>query len=220
MQRDKRHVHAEKLHWLGQHIRRDIADVGPLHIHDTLVGAQAPCQLAVSHIHSIDLDGTVLQHTVGKAARGRTDVHTDFAARGQREALHRLFQLESAPADVSDVVAANLDLGIFLYHLTSLVHLLLVDKDDTGHDESLGALTALDHTVLHQILVQTNFQSIFSPFGSAACLIWGTVAWGRLSSLTARWMYRPHQPASCRARARCSPMPPQAAHSSAIRTME
>ena len=53
-----------------------------------------------------------------------------------------------------------------------------------------------------------------------ACLIWGTVAWGRLSSLTARWMYRPHQPASCRALARCSPMPPQAAHSSAIRTME
>ena len=151
-----------------QHIQRDIADVGALHVDDALVSAQAPCQLTVADIHGIDLDGAVLQHTIGKAAGGRTNVHTDLAVRRQRKALHCLFQFEAAAADIADVVAAHLDLGVFLYHLTSLVHLLLVDKNDTGHDEGFGALTALDHAVLHQILVQTNFQSVFSPFGSAS----------------------------------------------------
>ena len=168
MQRDKRHIHAEKLNRLCQHIQRDIADVGALHVDDALVGAQAPCQLTVTDVHGIDLDRAVLQHTIGKAAGGRTNVHTDLAVRRQRKALHCLFQLEAAAADIADVVAAHLDLGVFLYHLTSLVHLLLVDKNDTGHDEGFGALTALDHAVLHQILVQTNFQSVFSPFGSAS----------------------------------------------------
>ena len=41
MQRDKRDIHAEKLNGLFQHIRGNIADVRPLHIHHPLVGAQA-----------------------------------------------------------------------------------------------------------------------------------------------------------------------------------
>ena len=168
MQRDKRHIYAEKLNRLCQHVQRDIADVGALHVDDALVGAQAPCQLTVADIHGIDLDCAVLQHTIGKASGGRTNVHTDLAVRRQRKALHCLFQLEAAAADIADVMASHLDLGVFLYHLTSLVHLLLVDENDTGHDEGFGALTALDHAVLHQILVQTNFQSVFSPFGSAS----------------------------------------------------
>ena len=68
MQRDKRHIYAKKLNRLCQHVQRDIADVGALHVDDALVGAQAPCQLTVTDVHGIDLDRAVLQHTIGKAA--------------------------------------------------------------------------------------------------------------------------------------------------------
>ena len=51
----------------------------------------------------------------------------------------------------------HLDLGVGGDHLTGLVDLLLVDKDDAGHDERLGALTALYQSVLAQVLIQANF---------------------------------------------------------------
>ena len=207
MQRDEGNIHAEELNGFAQLVGRDAADVGALHIDNALVGAQLPSQLTVADIHSIDLDGTVLQHTVGEAAGGGTDVHADFSVRRQREALHRLFQLQSATADVADVVAAHLDLGVFLDHLAGLVHLLLVDEDDAGHDHGLGALTALDQTMLNQILIQSDFQDTVSPFTVSrmvcarwaasrpvASLICGTVAWGRRRFSTARWMYVPFQP--------------------------
>ena len=54
---------------------------------------QAPCQLTVANIYGIHLHGTILQHTVGKAAGRCTDVHADLAVGGKREALHGLFQL-------------------------------------------------------------------------------------------------------------------------------
>ena len=168
LERDERNVHAEERNRLCQVPRLYIADVCSFHIDDARIGAQAPRQLAVAHIDGVDLDRAVLQHTVGKAARGRANVHADLAVRAHRKDLHGLFQLEAAAADIADVMPAHLDLGVFLDHLAGLVHLLLVDKNDTGHDEGFGALTALDHAVLHQILVQTNFQSVFSPFGSAS----------------------------------------------------
>ena len=203
MQRDKRDIHAEKRNGLFQHIRGNIADVRPLHIHHPLVGAQAPGQLAVANIHRVDLDRTVLQHTIGKTAGRGTNVHTDFSIRGQREALHRFFQLQAAAADITDIMATHFHFGIFFDHFTGFVHFLLVDKDNTCHDHGFGALTALDESVLHQILVQSNFQTLASPFASGACtasrtacarcsasspvtcLIWGTVAWGRQSCSTA-----------------------------------
>ena len=136
-----------------QLVKGDIADVRPLHVHHPFIGAQAPCQLAVAHVHSVDLDRTILQHTIGEAAGGSADVHADLAFGRQREALHGFFQLEPAPADIADIVAAHFHLGILFDHFAGLVHLLLVDKDDTGHDHGLGTFTALDEAVLHQILV-------------------------------------------------------------------
>ena len=199
MQRDKRDIYAEKLDWLCQLVNGHVADVCALHIDHPLIGAQTPCQLTVAHIHCVDLDCTILQHTVGKAAGGCANVHADFALGGQRKTLHRLFQFQAAAADITDIMAAHLHLGILFDHLTGFVYLLFIDKDHAGHDHRLGALTALDQTMLNQILIQTNLQDS-APFHvrmacarcSASrpvlCLICGTVAWGRRTSSTPRWI--------------------------------
>ena len=201
MQRDERHIHAEKLHRLFQLVEGHIADVGSLHVDDPRIGAQAPCQLAVAHIHRIDLDCSVLEHTIGEAAGRGTDVHADLALRRQRETLHCLFQFESAAADITDVVAAYFHHGVLFDHLTGFVHLLIVDKDHAGHDHRFCPLPALDQPMLNQILIQSHFQSVASPFAAAfriscarcaasspvTCLICGTVAWGRQTFSTARW---------------------------------
>ena len=190
MQRNKGNIHTEKLDGLCQILRCDIADIRAFHVHHTLIRPQTPCQLTITNVYGIHLHCTILQHTVGKAAGGRTDVHADLAVRGKREALHGLFQLQTATADVTDIMAANLDHCVLFDHLTGLVHLLLIDKN---HDQSFGALPALHKAVLHKILIQPNFHSSFSPFIRAArtactrsaasrpvhCLICGTVACGR-----------------------------------------
>ena len=183
----------------GQLVKGHVADVCALRIDHPLIGAQTPCQLTVAHIHCVDLDCTILQHTVGKAAGGCANVHADFTLGGQRKTLHGLFQFQTAAADITDIMAAHLYLGIFFDHLTGFVYLLFIDKDHAGHDHRLGALTALDQTMLNQILIQTNLQDS-APFHvrmacarcSASrpvlCLICGTVAWGRRTSSTPRWI--------------------------------
>ena len=94
-------------------------------------------------------------------------VHADLAVRGKREALHGLFQLQTAAADVTDIVAANLDHSILLDHFAGLVHLLLVDKNHAGHNQSFGTLPALHKAVLHKILIQPNLHDKLSPFVTA-----------------------------------------------------
>ena len=93
VQRNKGNIHTEKLNGLCQIFRRDIADVRALHVHHALICPQAPCQLTIANVYGIHLHCTILQHTVGKATGGRTDVHAHLTVRGKRETLHSLFQL-------------------------------------------------------------------------------------------------------------------------------
>ena len=89
MQRDKRDIYTEKLDWLCQLVKGHVADVCALHIDHPLIGAQTPCQLTVAHIHCVDLDCTILQHTVGKAAGGCSDIHADLSIQGKVKVFHR-----------------------------------------------------------------------------------------------------------------------------------
>ncbi len=116
-------------------------------------------------------------------------------------------------------------------HLSGLVHLLLIDKNDAGHDQRLCALTALCQAMLNKILIQPNLHDKLSPFVTAictactrcaasrpvACLICATLACGRHAFRTAQWIKRPFHPFCCKAYSRCSPMLPFAMHSSANR---
>ena len=188
LERNKRHIYAEKFNRFLQILRRDIADIRAFHIDDALVGAQAPRKLPIAHVHGVYLDGAVLQHTIGKAAGGGTNVHADLAVRPHREHLHGLFQLESAAADIADIVPAHLDLGIGGDHLARLVCLLLVDKDDAGHDQRLGAFAALHQPVLAQVLIQTylthcGFSSVCSRArqSAAASSFWSARSSGTLA---------------------------------------
>lgn len=78
-------------------------------------------------------------------------------SRVHRKDLHSLFQLKAAAADIADVVSAHFDLGVGRNHFPGFVDFLLVDKDNAGHDERLGALPALHQTILAQVLIQANF---------------------------------------------------------------
>ena len=149
VQRDEGDIHTEELDRVCQILRLHIADVGALHVYHPLIGAQAPCQLPIAHIHCVDLDCTVLQHTVGEAAGRGTDIHADLAFGCEGEALHCLFQLQTAPADIADIVPADFHLGVLFDHLTGFVHLLFIDKDHAGHDHCLCPFAALDHTMLN-----------------------------------------------------------------------
>lgn len=71
-----------------------------------------------------------------------------------------LFQLQAAATDIADVMAANLDFGVIFDHLAGLIHLLLIDKHDAGHDQGFCPLPALDKTILHQILIQSDFHDV------------------------------------------------------------
>ena len=63
--------------------------------------AELPGQLAVAHVHGVDLPGAVLQHTVRKAAGGGADVAADRNRSGSMgKVRHGLFQLQTAPAHI------------------------------------------------------------------------------------------------------------------------
>ena len=156
-ERDKGNIHAEKRDFVPQHIRGNIADVCALHIDHALIGAQAPRQLAIAHIHGVHFDCAIFEHTVGKAACRCANIHADLAIRPHGEHLHGFFQLEAAAADVTDIMAAHFHFGVLSNHFTGFVHFLLIDKDNTGHDQCFGALPALGIAVLAKVLIQTNF---------------------------------------------------------------
>ena len=114
LQRDERYVHHRQVQRLTEILRRDIADVGPLHHDDAGVGADLPRQLAVADVDGEDLAGPLLQQAVGKAAGRCAGVAADKAGRVDAEIAQRLFQLQSAAADVRTGAAADLDHRIFV----------------------------------------------------------------------------------------------------------
>ena len=154
---NERNIYTEKFDLVSQHIRRHMANVGAFHIDYTLVAAKRPCQLAISHIYGIHLDGTVLQHAIGKAAGRSTNIHANLAVGGHGENLHCFFQLQAAAAYIADIMPAHFHRGILGDHFTGLVGLLIVYKNNAGHNQRFCTLTALHQSILAQILIQSNF---------------------------------------------------------------
>ena len=135
----------------------EIPGVGALHAHHPGVPPELPVQLAIAHVHGVDLLGAVLQHTVGEAPGGGPDIGADLAGKGQRKGLHGLFQLQAAPADVGQGVSPHLDLCGVGHRRAGLVHPLTVHKHAAGHDNGLGLLAAFHMPLLHQQHVQSCF---------------------------------------------------------------
>ena len=121
----------------------EVPGVGPLQGDHPFVGTQLPGQLAVARIHGVDLGGAVLEHAVGKAAGGGSDVGADHAGEVQAKDVHGLGQLQPAPAHIRDGLAPDLDDGLLRHGGARLEHLLPVHIDPTAHDIGLGPLAAL-----------------------------------------------------------------------------
>ena len=93
----------------------------------------------MSDIDGIDLFRPVLQHAVRKASGRRTDIHTDITLQCDREARHRLFQLQTAAAHITQRASLYRDRHLrFIEHGSRLVLSLSLDKDLSRHNHSLG----------------------------------------------------------------------------------
>ena len=142
-----------------QVLRLYIAEIGLFHTDDAGVLPELPVQLAVAHIDRIDTGGPVLEHAVGKAAGRRPDIHADPALQVDRECLHGLLELEAAPADIAQALAAHLDPGILGKSRPGLVFLLIVHIDDPRHDQRLRLLPRGGEA----LLCQEDIQPLFHP---------------------------------------------------------
>ena len=144
-----------------------MTDIGAFQIDDPLIAAQLPGQLAVAHIDSIYPGRSVLQHTVGKTASGSADIGTDEILQPQVKFFYRLFQLQSAAADICQLVAAELNLILRRYRHPRFIRLLAVDIHLSGHDNALCAVPSGTQAPLHQGSIQSCFlrhsRSAFSP---------------------------------------------------------
>ena len=127
-QRNKRNVNRDKGCRLLDLLRRHITDVRLFHADDPRVIAQLPVEQSVSDIHRIDLYRAILQHTVGKASGRSSDIHAHPALQSQVKMTHRLFQLESAAADIFQLAALYRDLRLHVDHRPGLVLALAVDQ--------------------------------------------------------------------------------------------
>ena len=58
-------------------MRYQVTGVGAFAHDDARVGAQAPVQLAVAHVHGVDAPGASLQEAIGEATSGGADVEGD-----------------------------------------------------------------------------------------------------------------------------------------------
>ena len=145
-----------------------MADVGAFHIHDTFVAAQRPRKLSIAHVHSIYLYSSVLKHAVGETACRRADIHANLSLRGKRKHLHRLFQLQSTAAHISDIMAPYFHVCIFVHHIAGLVAFFLAHIHNARHDERFCTLPALRQAVLAKILIQSNFHLTSPCFVIAA----------------------------------------------------
>ena len=87
-QGDKRYVDRYEGRSLLDILRHDVTDVRALHTDNARIVPQLPVELAVTDIHGIYLDGAVLQHTVGKAAGGCSDIHADLSIQGKVKVFH------------------------------------------------------------------------------------------------------------------------------------
>ena len=139
------------------------AGVGSLEEGDAGIGAELVVDLAVAGVDGEDGGGAVLEHAVGEAAGGGSDVGAGEAGDGDGPGGEGGFELEAAAGDVAEVVAEEaddggvVDEGAGLGGLSAFFETLLVDEDAAGEDEGLGALAGGGEGTVNEELVETKF---------------------------------------------------------------
>ena len=157
LQRDEADIDRSKVQFVRNLLMGQVAGVGAFQTHDPRILPKLPRQLAIANVHSVDLIRAVLQHTIGKSAGGGPDITADATFQVNRKLRHGLFQLQAAPAHISERIPPDFDPRIIGNRCTGLVHPLAVDKDQSAHNRSLRLLTALLKSLLRQEHIQPRF---------------------------------------------------------------
>jgi hypothetical protein len=133
------------------------AGVGALEEGDSGVVAKLLGDLAVAGVYGEDRLCAVLQHAVGEAAGGGSDVDAGEAGERDEPVGEGVLEFEAATADVLEVGAEEADLGGGGDGGAGLVDALLVDEDAAGEDESLGAFAGSGVALVDEELVEADF---------------------------------------------------------------
>src|SRR5215472_2521854 len=104
----------------------------------------------------------MLQQAIGETAGGCADVDTNLPGDVDVPMLKRALQLQSAAADVLQVLAQHANHTVSLNLRAGLFDLLLIHQHFACKDERLGALARCGQPALHKKFVQSRFQINFS----------------------------------------------------------
>ena len=143
------------------------AGVGALAEGDAGVVAELLGDLAVAGVDGEDGGGAGLEHAVGEAAGGGSDVDAGEAGERDGPVGEGALELEAAAADVLEVGAEEADGGFGGDGGAGLVDALLVDEDAAGEDEGLGALAGGGVAVVDEEFVEAglHFVGLFCGIG-------------------------------------------------------
>jgi RNA polymerase sigma-70 factor, ECF subfamily len=161
---DERHIHGEESDSRRQIAGDQVAGVGALHKRDARVAAEAFGDLAIAGIDGEHAGGSVLQHAVGEAAGGGSYVEAETAGEVDLPVTQCGFELESAAADIAEIVAEHAKCGGVRNGVAGLFDLLFIDEDTSSDDERLGALTRTGESALDEQPVQTCLHPTAASF--------------------------------------------------------
>ena len=165
-QRNKAHINNRQVQRLSQLLGSHIADIGPLHDHDSGIGPNLPIQLAVANINGKDFSGTLLQQAVRKTACRCAGVAADKAFRLHAKVPKSFFQLQTTAADVGTHRPPDLQINGLLIGNTGLIRFLTIHVHKAAHNDRLGLGTGIRITLFCQQNVQSflNLQGSKHPF--------------------------------------------------------
>lgn len=136
-----------------------IAGIGLLQESNSRVLPQARIDLSATGIYRNHARGASLQEAIGKTSCGGANVETHFAAHINGPVVESLFQLETAAADVLQLLAEKPYLGVLAYRSTGLLNLLFIDQYISGEDHGLRAFAGRDQAACEQEFIETCFQA-------------------------------------------------------------
>jgi hypothetical protein len=131
------------------------AGVGAFEEGDAGVGAELVVDLAVAGVNCEDGGGAGLEHAVGEASGGGSDIRAGEAFDADGPGVEGGFQLEASAGDVAGVVAEETDNGGVGDGGSGFVDALLIDEDAAGDDHGLGSFAGFGEGAVNEELVET-----------------------------------------------------------------